>query len=554
MKILIRVIIPAFILIFNTSCSLLFVPKKQKITFNTSNEESTVYVNNEEVGKGKQFTAKITRNGTSQVIVKTPKHADEYYVLAPKKTDPLVYPMVALDIPFGWWYLAIGWGGDHWLKYDKEPSFLSNTPYFYKKTNEKFIELSTIGININDSKKDIRSYSFKYNPNNNTENEMKLAEQKQLMEEKKAEIKAAKKKKKKKRNLLDEKTDTKISYRDSKFSSQLYDILYETKYIDTTESIFKDNNNTLYIEGSIKKVGNYTVYDQKMSNYFSWHKSKIDVLWYVKNSYGEVIDSINIESISGEFKKPGYYSKAEAYNRYYDRLYSSAVMNSYHEFVKTDAYKNNINVETSIKILDEELIITKPSEVSLIKEVGDAIQASVIIKRKDKGHGSGFAISNDGYIITNFHVIAGKLFDQPEEVSVILSNGIEIPAKVIRYNRATDVALLKVDYTFEKAFLLKPSKEYKNYMEVYASGAPKSIELGQTVTLGLLSNERNFNDLKLLQLSMSINGGNSGGPLFDKQGNLHGVIQSKLVGYATEGVGFAIPSYIISEYLNISIK
>jgi S1-C subfamily serine protease len=51
---------------------------------------------------------------------------------------------------------------------------------------------------------------------------------------------------------------------------------------------------------------------------------------------------------------------------------------------------------------------------------------------------------------------------------------------------------------------------------------------------------------------MSINGGNSGGPLFDKTGLLHGVIQSKLVGYATEGIGFAIPAYIIPEFLNIS--
>ena len=58
----------------------------------------------------------------------------------------------------------------------------------------------------------------------------------------------------------------------------------------------------------------------------------------------------------------------------------------------------------------------------------------------------------------------------------------------------------------------------------------------------------------MLQLSISINSGNSGGPLYDKNGVLHGVVTSKLVGYATEGVGFAIPSYLIQDYLNISFK
>jgi S1-C subfamily serine protease len=200
---------------------------------------------------------------------------------------------------------------------------------------------------------------------------------------------------------------------------------------------------------------------------------------------------------------------------------------------------------------DEKLSIFTPK--SSVKTVEEASLASVIIKRNDKGHGSGFAISNDGYILTNFHVIAGKTTDQLEGIKVILSNGEELEAKVVRYNRARDIALLKVDYQFEKAFALKSSKDFNSLQEVYTIGAPKSIELGQSITKGLISNERNANNNSLLQLSISINGGNSGGPLFDTNGLLHGVIQSKLVGYATEGVGFAIPSYLIADYLNITI-
>ena len=87
---------------------------------------------------------------------------------------------------------------------------------------------------------------------------------------------------------------------------------------------------------------------------------------------------------------------------------------------------------------------------------------------------------------------------------------------------------------------------------MYTIGAPKSIELGQTVTTGIISNERNANNNELLQLSMPVNGGNSGGPLFNKTGVLDGVIVAKLVGESTEGISFAIPAYKIGAYLKIS--
>ena len=186
--------------------------------------------------------------------------------------------------------------------------------------------------------------------------------------------------------------------------------------------------------------------------------------------------------------------------------------------------------------------------------MSDAAASSVIVKRKDGGHGSGFAITNDGYILTNFHVLAGKYYDKLQEVTVVLNNGEEVPVKIVRYNRSRDIALLKVDKTFENPFKLTSKKSFKDLQEVYTIGAPKSIELGQSVSSGLISNERKSVDATLLQLSMSVNPGNSGGPLFDKSGTLHGVVSSKLVGYATEGIGFAIPSYLIPAYLNIKIK
>ena len=220
--------------------------------------------------------------------------------------------------------------------------------------------------------------------------------------------------------------------------------------------------------------------------------------------------------------------------------------------MKTPLFLKYIKIDSNFKINDPILAITKPSNI--ITNAEDATNSSVIIKRKDKGHGSGFVISNDGYIITNFHVIADEFNNKTAEIKAILSNGDEVPVKVIRYNKMRDIALLKVENTFEKAFYLSSEKTFKKLMDVYAVGTPKSLELGQSVSIGILSNERKRNNNNLLQLNMSINSGNSGGPLFDKMGVLHGIVTSKLVGQSTEGVAFAIPSYLVQEYLNLKIQ
>ena len=125
---------------------------------------------------------------------------------------------------------------------------------------------------------------------------------------------------------------------------------------------------------------------------------------------------------------------------------------------------------------------------------------------------------------------------------------------VVRVNKFRDLALLKVTKTFEKAFVVSSTKTFKNMQDAYTIGAPKSLELGQSISAGVISNERKANNNNLLQLGMSVNSGNSGGPLFDATGILHGVIVSKLVGENTEGVSFAIPSYLIEEYLKIKIN
>ena len=147
-----------------------------------------------------------------------------------------------------------------------------------------------------------------------------------------------------------------------------------------------------------------------------------------------------------------------------------------------------------------------------------------------------------------------KMARKLEIIKVITSDGDELEGTVVRVNKFRDLALIKVNKKFEKAFVVPNVKTFKNLQDVYTIGTPISIELGQSVSSGVISNERKVNNNNLLQLGMSVNGGNSGGPLYDASGNLHGVIVSKLVGKNTEGVSFAIPSYMIEDYLKLKIN
>lgn len=538
--------------LFTSGCALILIPKKQKITIQTDNEKSVVYVKNEEVARGKSTTLKIEKKGTQQVVVQTPGYKDEYMVLIPTNNTPAFFPLRIcsfLCFVYPGIFETAALGLPKFIDYNSNSNFNAKTKLVLRNENDKYIELDAIKLNIKDSEKDILLHTVTFKED--MTKVFKEADEDHAEMVKKAAIKQAKQDKKKGvvNKLNDGTEEKKITYDDTKFSYNVIKTLKKTGFIDTVNTVFQDNNNTLSIEGSLNKVVIYNVqsaYPNRGGG--RYEKAKLNITWKLKNTYGEVIDSIVKDDYSGDFAMVStyvYYTSSEER----EKMFADAIEISFNNIISSDFIKKHLKQEvySNPKLTNIKLIAAKKS----IKEVADATEASVIIKRKDKGHGSGFAISSDGYIITNFHVISDKYFDKFSEIKVILSNGEEVSAKIVRVNREKDLALLKVEHNFEIAFKIEESKSYKKLMEVYTVGTPKSIELGQTVSLGILSNERKVNNSNLLQLSMSVNPGNSGGPLFDKAGNLHGIIQSKLVGYATEGVSFAIPSYLLGDYLNI---
>lgn len=159
--------------------------------------------------------------------------------------------------------------------------------------------------------------------------------------------------------------------------------------------------------------------------------------------------------------------------------------------------------------------------------------------------GSGFILSEDGYIITNAHVVADAT-----SIEVALFNGDCFPAELVGSDSSFDIAVLKIAGNGMPAVSVGDSDTLKVGEEVVAIGNPLG-ELTFTMTNGILSaldREINIdgNPQSMLQTNAAINSGNSGGPLFDMDGNVIGVTSAKysgssLSGASIEGLGFAIP-------------
>jgi serine protease Do len=159
--------------------------------------------------------------------------------------------------------------------------------------------------------------------------------------------------------------------------------------------------------------------------------------------------------------------------------------------------------------------------------------------------GSGFIISSDGYVVTNYHVIDGA-----DKILVKLSDRRELSAKLIGSDKRSDIALLKIEGVKFPVLKIGSSKQLEVGEWVVAIGSPFGFD--HSVTAGIVSAkgrslpEENY--VPFIQTDVAINPGNSGGPLFNMDGEVVGInsqIYSQSGGFM--GVSFAIPADVVSN-------
>ena len=193
--------------------------------------------------------------------------------------------------------------------------------------------------------------------------------------------------------------------------------------------------------------------------------------------------------------------------------------------------------------------------------------------RQGTSTGSGFILTEDGYVVTNYHVIEGAT-----SVKVVMDNKEEYTAEVIGYDALNDIAVLKIDAKDLPAVKLGSSDELSIGDMVVAIGNPLG-SLTATLTVGYVSGKDrqistdSSSAINMIQTDAAINSGNSGGPLFNMYGEVVGITSAKYSGTTSsgasiEGISFAIPiddvmsiigdlrdfGYVTGAYLGVTVR
>nr|WP_083794945.1 AAA family ATPase [Bradyrhizobium sp. ORS 278] len=208
--------------------------------------------------------------------------------------------------------------------------------------------------------------------------------------------------------------------------------------------------------------------------------------------------------------------------------------------------------ETVAEMISDDVIRIPalPRSATPLSDGTSAVQAAVVTIKMAGGHGSGFFISRDGYLLTNRHVVNDSKF-----VSVKLTTGREMPGEVLRSHKARDVALIKVNESAMAALPLRLDPP-DVAAEVYAVGTPHKEEFATTISKGIVSAYRTQDDLKLIQSDAAIHGGSSGGPLVDRCGNVVAVSVAGISSTATKlgtSLNFFIPIGDALKFLAVEL-
>jgi S1-C subfamily serine protease len=193
---------------------------------------------------------------------------------------------------------------------------------------------------------------------------------------------------------------------------------------------------------------------------------------------------------------------------------------------------------SQVGTIDEQFSLLKASAGEDFSGIIERVVPSVVTIRTDIGQGTGFIIRDEGYLVTNAHVLSGA-----KEVFAITSNQETIKAELVGYDSELDIVLLKISGNYD-ALELGDSDETQVGEKVIAIGNPLGLQF--SVSQGIVSgvHRKGINGIEAYtQTDAALNPGNSGGPLINKEGQVIGINNFKIGG--GESLGFALESNYI---------
>jgi S1-C subfamily serine protease len=212
--------------------------------------------------------------------------------------------------------------------------------------------------------------------------------------------------------------------------------------------------------------------------------------------------------------------------------------------------KKDLNsLNTQLGSMTQEFELLKASTSADFSGIIENAVKSVVTVKTDTGQGTGFLITNDGYIVTNAHVLADARGYLANNIKAVTYDQQELSATYIGYSAQLDIAIIKISGSDYSKVNFANSDNLQIGQKVIAIGNPLGLQF--SVSEGIISaiNRPGSNDIDAyIQTDAALNPGNSGGPLIDTQGKVVGINNFKISG--SENIGFALESNYIIEIVN----
>lgn len=231
----------------------------------------------------------------------------------------------------------------------------------------------------------------------------------------------------------------------------------------------------------------------------------------------------------------------------FERIIIGAFAENVRQLLATEAFRQIVTARPGASLARPALAALHLTRAKSAPSTIPAAAASVVAVFAEGGAmGSGFLISQEGYVLTNQHVVGASKY-----VKVRWPDGREGLGEVVRTDRRRDVALIQTESSGRSALAMKTS-EANVGDTVFAVGTPLQSTLQGTVTKGIVSAHRTTDGLSFIQSDVVINAGNSGGPLLDEKAAVTGIAVSGIdLGGAPAGINFFIPIADALKVLNL---
>ena len=272
---------------------------------------------------------------------------------------------------------------------------------------------------------------------------------------------------------------------------------------------------------------------------------RMEVEWQIYNpSRRSIIGKINTEG-SAEVTK----ATSEASFELLAGAFSVAVNNliASNEFL--DLVEKSDQLAVAPPIDTANVVENKFKHFVSLKEAIDHVNKATVTVRNARGHGSGFAIGDGSFVMTNAHVVGDA-----KNVVLVTSNGIELKGAVIVTEKGRDVSLIKIDAVWIPALHIETAS-LKQTDTVYAIGSPLDEALAGSVTSGIVSSHRILDGFEWIQSDVAINPGNSGGPLVNSRGSVVGISTAGFMPTGSQvGLNLFVPIKDALPYLELRLK